>query len=210
MQISHKSKKLLVTGTSGTGKTTFWERYILNAEYDWRFIFDPEGEWSFRQSWPSVGSLDGIQQQLPSGWVVFDPADEFEGELQEGFDWFCDFVFELCKDLPGTKLLATDELQLLTDSNQVSKPLRRVMETGRRRGLDVAFVSHQVNLMHNRTRNQFTEVVSFNQQDPVATKWLEHFQFNAEELQQLQEGEFVLRNKQGAERRGRLKLGVQK
>jgi hypothetical protein len=78
-----------------------------------------------------------------------------------------------------------------------------VLETGRRYGLDAAMISQQPNLIHNRARNQLTEVVTFAQTDANALQYLEQAGFDAETVRKLPLGAWLARNlNSGAQDRG--------
>jgi hypothetical protein len=80
-----------------------------------------------------------------------------------------------------------------------------VLETGRRYGLDAAMISQQPNLIHNRIRNQLTEVVTFQQMDPTAVDWLETVGFDPEAVRALRPGQFLVRNlNSGAQTNGKV------
>jgi hypothetical protein len=194
-QISHKPTKILTTGNSGTGKSTFYTRYILNAIYDRKFIFDHEGEFQQRLDCGAcykLSELPAWTQEFPV--VVYDPSEEFSADLPLAFESFCKFVFEASKQLPGKKLMCCDELQKLIGVNTVSRPLAAILETGRRRGLDTIMVTQQANAVHNRVREQLTEIVTFKQLTDNAIEFLAQMGFSAEELRGLEPLHYVDRN----------------
>jgi hypothetical protein len=55
-------------------------------------------------------------------------------------------------------------------------------------------ISQQPNLIHNRIRNQLTEMVTFQQMDPTAVDWLETVGFDPEAVRALRPGQFLARN----------------
>ena len=129
----------------------------------------------------------------------------FPGRLEAGFRFWCEWCVEVARRLPGKKLMACDELQKLVDPKQSCWELNLAMETGRRLELDAMVISQQPNLIHNRTRNQMTEVVSFRQVDKNAIDFLQSSGFREEDLQQLKPGHYRVRNlTNGAEASGRV------
>lgn len=205
MQLTHRAHKLLVTGRSGSGKTTFWVRYLLGTPAGLKFVFDHEGELSHRLGVPPAVNVDQLGQAAASGWCIYDPAAMFPGRLEEAFNFFCEFAFTVATRIPGRKIFACDELQKLVGTAKVSTELAMVLETGRRYGLDAAMISQQPNLIHNRIRNQVTEVVTFQQMDPNAVEYLEAVGFEPEQIRALRPGSFLARNlNSGAQSSGKV------
>lgn len=200
MNLAHRPTKILVTGKSGSGKSTFASRFLLNVDARVRFIYDHQGEFSLRFKVAPAVDAEGIARQLASGWVFFDPSRMFPGKSSEGWDFFCDFVFEVSQQTPGRKLLFCDELQMLMSRSTLPDEFASVLETGRRYELDLLLVAQQVNLLNNRVRNQLTEIVSFTQTDRTALDWLEDSGFDPGVLRSLPAGQYVDR---------RLSLGLE-
>ena len=205
MQLDHRPYKLLVTGASGTGKTTYWTRYLLGTVAQLKFVFDHEGEFAFRNKIRAATTPEELGIGAHQGWCVFDPGRMFPGDLPSAFNFFCEWAFQVSSRTNGRKLFACDELQTQVGTNQISRELALVLETGRRYGLDAAMISQQPNLIHNRIRNQLTEAVSFRQLDQSAMEWLEGVGFDPEALRGLPDGAYLDRNlKSGAVASGRL------
>jgi len=208
MLLAHKPHKVLVVGASGTGKTTFFLRYLANVRARWRFVFDGEGELAARLGirpacWPDDMAADLIR----TGWCIYDPAEQFPGRTSDAFAYFAGWTFTMAGRLPGRKILAADELQKLTTPWPAGLPpeLATVMETGRRHGLDCAFVSQAPNLLHNRIRNQITELVCFQLIDPRAVEWVALAGLDADRVRALRPGQWVARNlRSGATAAGRV------
>jgi hypothetical protein len=192
MLLNHRPTKILVTGNSGCGKSTFYTRYLLNAPQQFKFVYDHEGEFGYRNGLPTAKQPDELLAAVEKKWVIFDPVEMFPGRTLEGFEFFTEWTFNLSEKLPGTKLFACDELQTIVDVHDTPPGLRLILETGRRQGIDTILVTQQPNIVHNRIRNQLTEVVAFSQVDENAVKFLESLGFDGEEIRQLSPGKFVL------------------
>lgn len=190
MNIAHKPTKLLVTGKSGSGKSTYWLKFIRNSGYAKYFIYDHELEFHLRTGIPAVQSIteEAIRENQ---FLVYDPAREWPGSAPDGFNYFSELVYRVCQQFPGKKLFACDELQKLLGTDTVSPEFSTLIETGRREEIDTAFVSQQPNLIHNRIRNQLTEVVTFAQVDRRAIQFLEDVGYQETEVRGLQELEFI-------------------
>ena len=203
MQLDHEPTKVLVTGASGRGKSSYWTRLLIGYPAQHKFVFDHEGELAVRLRVRAAEDLAGLAQAANTPWCIFDPARMFPGRLPDAFAFFCDFTFQAAVKMRGSKLFACDELQKLLGTDRITDELALVLETGRRYGIDAVMVAQAPNLIHNRIRNQLTEVVTFQQLDGNALKYLREVGFNDEEVRQLRIGQFVARNlKTGGEARG--------
>lgn len=212
VNLLHKSNKLVITGVSGTGKSTYLQKYVLNSfggEYKHVFVFDNECEFSYRLGVQPSRSVEELEKSVETGLTLFDPSTLFEGETPEAWDFFCEWVFQFAKQnlQTGPKLLVCDELQVITSTAQMPFETTLVVETGRRYQLDFAGIAQQLNLLHNRMRNQITELVSFRQEDSLVLDVLEKKGFDAEQIRALADGQFVWRNFQtGASGSGSIDL----
>ena len=83
---------------------------------------------------------------------------------------------------------------MFSSTGQISWELSCVIETGRKYGLDFLAISQQYNLLHNRVRNQATEMVVFRQTDKLILKALEEKGFNPEEIELLKDGQYIDRS----------------
>lgn len=149
-----------------------------------------------------------MAEQFEKGFVLFDPTELFPGDIFSGWDFFCEWAFERQQSNSGTCLLCCDELQVLSSTGQLSWELSLVIETGRRYGLDFCGVTQQLNLVHNRVRNQMTEMITFQQIDKLVLDALEEKGFDRSEVSRLPKGQFVLQNfNTGAIQRGNIFKG---
>lgn len=207
MLLNHRPTKILITGKSSSGKSTYWTRYILNSfrvRYGQIFIFDHEGEFAFRNGIQPCYNSDDLERAYPGGLLCFDPVEQFPGQTFEAFDWFCGFVFELRRwiirnaeqpEAEPIALFACDELQKLTDVYSLAQSFATLLETGRRYGIDTLFIGQQINLIHNRIRNQATECVTFNHVDPMILAAMQDWGFNPDEVAALEfPGEYLLKS----------------
>ena len=163
---------------------------------------------SYRYNLPGALSEDDLVNQFGQGLVLFDPAELFPGDIYSGFEFFCEWSYERSLAEPDTKkLLVADEIQMMANTAAFSWEQCLVVETGRKYGLDFACASQQPNLLHNRLRNQLTEIVCFKQEDALILDWLEEKGFVSDQVRALSEGEFVVRNFQnGANLSGKIDL----
>ncbi|MCI0352013.1 MAG: hypothetical protein L0Z53_21545 [Acidobacteriales bacterium] len=202
MNRAHKLNRVIICGASGTGKTTLYAERILASKARWKFVYDPEEEFSEITGMPVAKTVEEMQAHLAArGIVVFNPEQLFsqgDDELGEGFVFFCRWVFEVSERLPGLKLLAADEIQDFTPNNSnqlLPRSIKRVMDKSRKRKLDSIFNTNAPNELHPGLRRQVTEIVSFKQVDVLPVDWLEERGFDRAELEALPpRGGYVVRN----------------
>ena len=199
MRIAHKPTKLLITGSSGTGKTTFVLRYLTGTLADRVLIYDWQGEFAERLGLtPQPLNFAALGDHADAHRVtVCDPALT-ECPAGEGLARFAVFCREYARNLPnnGTALIVVDELHRLQDTNAAGVPPEfvDVLEFGRRDGLDAVMVSQAPNLLHNRIRNQITEAVVFRLIDARAAGWLEPLGFDLDAIREQRSGSYIYRN----------------
>ena len=209
MQWQHHSSKILITGKSSSGKTTYGLRYLTHARYDYKFIFDGENngqgsELAKRMGLRPCHSAQDLIEALPGRWVLFDPICMFSNPVA-GCLFFADWVFQVCCRLPGEKLVVIDELWKYTNAAVVPAELELVVFTGRRAGLDCLFLSQRPNRIHNSIRDALSEIVCFRLQEENSLKFIKEQGLDHEAVRRLVPGEFIAWNLDtGAEERGRV------
>jgi len=194
VQFTHPNFCLGIVGKRGSGKTSYFLRWLTHSRYHTRFVFDGEGELAGRLGLPAARTPAQLLEALPSGWVVFDPQEMFPGHPLRGFEFFSDWSFRLAERLPGRKLFAADELWRYTCSAVIPPAFEVLLFKGRRVGLDCAFVSQRLNRIHNAVRDTFSEVVAFRHQDKNSIEFLRDNGFDEEAVRRLRPGEWIARN----------------
>lgn len=194
-KFDHPADKRLITGTSGTGKTTLFEKMLTGEKARWKFVFDHQGEFSRRFNRPAVFDLDGLELATEkTGWVIFDPVRIFPGQPSRALDFFADYVLSVSEQLRGRKIFACDELQKLTGTRREPMDFLALLDTGRRFQVDVIAISQAPNRIHNAIRNQLTRIFTFRQSDANAISYLAENGFDAEAVRALPRGQYLWRN----------------
>jgi hypothetical protein len=168
--VTDLAPKLSVTcvfGLSGSGKTKFALKYLLNVPFAVRWIFDPDGEMAERLRLPPAGTPLEIESAIRTGWVCFQPDTLFAASPEEALPFFCDLALSFSAALPGRKVLVVDEVWEHCSPHRIPPELAAVVKKGRRlAGLESVFLSQEPRLLNEAILSQATEVVSFYQDGP--------------------------------------------
>lgn len=202
-KFDHPANRRLITGVSGTGKTTHFLATIASEKARLKFIFDHQGEFARKLKIKPCFTADEIIQAADAGgWILFDPVDmanelDAEGKRRgvvDCFDFFCGLAFAICEVVKGRKLFICDELQKLTTTRNEPDELLSILDTGRRWQIDFYGISQAPNRIHNAIRNQITHITTFRQSDANAVAYLADNGFSADEIRNLRKGEYLWRD----------------
>lgn len=200
----HASVKVAITGISGSGKTTLLEN-LLTKELAkiararkpfWLFVFDhKDGDMARRFGVKPCRNKAELNAAVArGGLVIFDPGEMFPGNPEDGFDWFCKYVWALRSVLKGIKLLVADELDALVDARSEPHSLCVILDQGRTYQIDCYFICQATNGIHNQVRKQFREIFVMMQGDKNGLTWLIEKGFDAAEILALKNGQFLYKN----------------
>lgn len=207
MNIKRKASHVGVYGMSGTGKTSYVERYLIGSHHDRVFIYDHEGEFQERLHLIPIYDFSELTRRCQQERILcFDYSVKYQGLMEETFDEFCTQVFNLCKKhlepVGIESLLVCDELQKVVEPHNIPMPMKIIMQTGRRFALDTIIMSQQPNDINNKVRVQHTELAIFKLQDDNALKFVKNVGMNVEEVMNQKDLHYIWRNtKTGEERR---------
>lgn len=215
MNLAHEPTKILITGASGEGKSTYFTRFVYNSLgtiYNKIYVFDHQAELVTRLGCqPSYTEDDLTKAWERNNLIVFDPSVIFPGETENAWNFFCEWTFERCQNNLGyKKLLACDELQMFSSTKELPWEQCLIIETGRKYELDFLGISQQYNLVHNRVRNQMTELITFRQEDKLVLDALEEKGFQSDSVKRLSKGEFLIRNTKGVYLKSKIDLTQQR
>jgi len=207
VDIENKRTVTICAGVSGTGKSTFALRYLVNAPLAIRFCFDPDGEFADRLGLEPAQDAYGLGLALCNSWVIFDPHGIFPGRINEAFAFFCEWSFTVSESIPGRKCLVVDEVWKYCTPNAIPEELALVTQTGRKRGLGLLVNTQLPNKLNGSILNEVSEFVCFRLQQDKALEKAAEYGFDVEEVKALADLQFVARNlDSGGELRGRIKV----
>ena len=194
-----------IAGMSGSGKSTFAYRLLINAPAACRFVFDDLGRAAVRLGLRPCYTLQELEAALATRWVIFNPHRIFEGETQKAFCWFCYWVYQVSKRGPGKKYFLVDEIWQWQDSYKVPKELSTVVQTGREENIELVSATQLPHKINATITGQATELVCFRIQEPLALERLQALGADPELVSNLPMGEFVSYNRiKGGMMRGRV------
>jgi hypothetical protein len=205
LEVQNNRKVIVCSGVSGSGKSTFALRYLVNASLQYRFIFDKEGEYSQRLQMPLAGGQYEMDLGLCRGWVLFDPHVHFAGRLADAFNFFCDWAYQISERLPGEKLFVVDEAWRYVTARRYPAELSECVQSGRKRGLGCLFNTQNPDALHEVIRSECSELICFKLGE--AFDWPKSKGFKMEEVAALPTLRFIARNvDSGGELRGAIKV----
>ena len=185
----------LIVGMTGSGKSTFAYRYLVNAPAVNRFIFDDLGRAAVRLRLRPCYTSHDLEASLASRWTVFNPHRMFPGDTSSAFRFFCHWVYNCSRRGPGKKLFLADELWQWQSPQGIPKELAMVVQTGREENLELVCATQLPHKVHASITGQATELVCFRTDEPLALARIRELGLDANEVQQLPLGAFVALNR---------------
>lgn len=205
----------VAAGVSGTGKSLFGRRLLLNGQYAARFLFDAEfserdrtrTEFSDWLGLPPARTEYELALGLCNGWVCFDPHHHFSGRLDAAVKFFCEWAYAMSAKLPGEKIIAIPEVWRYCRPQGIPQELANIVQSGRRVGLHLLVDTQEPNRLNSSIINGVSEFVAFKLQSPLALDVAENFGLDRIEVKALKTFEFISRDLDGGgERRGKIAL----
>ena len=176
---SLEPQNTLVTGMTGSGKTTFIIRLILNALAVQRcnptpaacvFIFDDEVRTSPRLGINAITTEHGFESAMSRRVVAFNPVtmftpNESDRDLfatkRRAFRWFCTKVYEVCQWGPGQKIISIPEIWRFCTPDSIPMEFARLMQMGRELNTHVICDTQHPERVNQSVLGASTELVCF-------------------------------------------------
>jgi hypothetical protein len=185
----------VIVGMTGSGKTTFALRYLLNAPAACRFIFDDLGRAATRlRIRPAYTALE-VENALATRWVVFNPHRMFPGDTKSAFRWFCQWVYDVSRRGQGKKLLLVDEVWQHQDNMQLPRELALVVQTGREENIELVCATQLPHKINASITGQSTELVCFRVDERLALQCVRDLKTDPDAVQALPLGQFISYNR---------------
>ena len=185
----------LVVGMTGSGKTTFALRYLLNVQAACRFVFDDLGQVASRLGIPHVSTSAEMESALVSRWVVYNPHRMFPGKADDAFRFFCKWAMDCSRRGPGKKVLFVDEVWRWCGTQSIPEELAAVAQMGRAEGLELLSATQLPHKVNASITGQSTEMVAFRLAEPLALARAGELGADIPALQSLPLGSFIAWNR---------------
>ena len=180
---------------TGSGKTTFAIKLLLNASVSCRFVFDDLGRAATRLKINPCRTLRDCETALASRWVVYNPHTMFRGNPGGAFNWFCEWVYEVSRRGPGKKMFVADEVWQWQTGHQIPDELKLLVTTGREEGVSLVSCTQYPHQMNSALTGSATEIVCFRLDEPRALERVAELGMDARRVQNLPLGAFIARNR---------------
>jgi hypothetical protein len=185
----------LIVGMTGSGKSTFAYRYLLNAPAACRFIFDDLGRAATRLSMTPCYTARDCELALAKQWVIFNPHRMFPGDTKAAFRWFCHWTYQASCRGPGKKFFLVDEVWQWQNNLEMPKELALVVQTGREENLELVCATQLPHKVNASITGQSTELVCFRLNEPLALKCIANLGAESSTVSELPLGSYVAYNR---------------
>jgi hypothetical protein len=185
----------LVCGMTGSGKTSFCIRYLLNVSAACRFIFDDLGQVASRLGVSHAATSAELESALATRWVVFNPHRMFPGDVSAAFRFFCQWAYDVSRRGPGKKVLMVDEVWSKCSPNAIPKELATVAQTGRAENLELLCATQLPHKVHASITGQSTELVCFRLDERLALDAVQELSAEPDVVRTLPLGSYVSWNR---------------
>jgi hypothetical protein len=180
---------------TGSGKSTFALRYLLNAPAACNFIFDDLGRAATRLgARPSYTALE-LERALADRWAIFNPSRIFPGDYKNAFRWFCQWCYDCSRRGPGKKRLLVDEVWQWQDGLSLPRELALVVQTGREENLELVCATQLPHKVNAAITGQSTELVCFRLGEEKALDRIEELGADRDTVQSLPLGSYISYNR---------------
>ena len=164
----------LIVGMTGSGKTTFVNRYLLNDNAAaCRFIFDDLNRMAPRLKLSACYSQAQLETSLATRWSAFNPARLFPGDTKNAFRWWCRWVFHVAGRGPGKKMVVIPEVWRHCNPDSIPPELALLAQAGRELHVELIADTQRPELLNGSLVGAATEIVAFKLQSGEGLKSLD-------------------------------------
>jgi len=180
----------LLVGMTGSGKTTFALRYLLNVSAACRFVFDDLGQVAGRLHGSHASTSNELEAALATRWVIFNPHRMFPGDCENAFRFFCQWAYDCSRRGPGKKVFLADEVWRWCSPQGIPKELAALAQMGRAENLELMTATQMPHKLHSSIAGQATELVAFRLDEPLALARVRELGADPEAVRALPLGSF--------------------
>lgn len=167
---------------TGSGKTTFVNRYLLNSEPACRFLYD-----DLNRMWPRLKlspcyAPAHLEASLATRWSAFVPArilGHFKGDPKLAFRWWCRWVFAAASRGPGKKMVVIPEVWRHCNEDSIPMELATLLQAGRELGIECIVDTQRPERLNGSITGAVTELVVFRQMGREAIRATEAMLYDA-------------------------------
>ena len=166
----------VIAGMTGSGKTTFVNRLLLNDEAAaCRFIFDDLNRMWPRLKLPPCYSAEALESSLATRWSAFNPQKMlhlFAGDGKKAFRWWCKWVFAAASRGPGKKIVCVPEVWRHCNPDSIPPELALLAQAGRELGIELVLDTQRPELLNGSLTGACTEIVVMRMMNPDGVRAL--------------------------------------
>ena len=167
----------LIVGMTGSGKTTFVNRYLLNDAPACRFIFD-----DLNRMWPRLKlspcySQAQLESSLATRWSAFVPAKmlfHFNGDMKQAFRWWLKWIWNVAHRGEGKKMVVIPEVWRHCNPDTIPAELAMLAQAGRELHVELICDTQRPEMLNPSLVGAATELVAFRQASAVALRATEN------------------------------------
>lgn len=196
------SVKVLITGISGVGKSTLFEKIVRRSKSKWVFLYDhKQGDLARRFGVKACFDAEQLIERIASldsvggGVVVYNPGKEYPGKPALGFEWFCQWLWMAKDEFEGKIVFGSDELDALVGVRKEPENFCVMLDQGRTFEIEIVVIAHATNGIHNQVRSQFTEIFCMMQGDKNGVDFLLERGFDPVKIAGLKHGLWLYNDK---------------
>jgi hypothetical protein len=194
----------LVPGMTGSGKTTFVIRLLLNSAPACRFIFDDENRTAPRLRLNPCYTERDLEDALATRWVAFNPCKLFfprPGDRdilapkKRAFAYFCAWIFHVAGRGPGVKIISLPEIWRFCTPDAIPPEFASLMQMGRELNTHVIMDTQRPEMVNPSIIGSATELVCFKLLSPEALRTVDKLGADREKVAALPLGSFASYNR---------------
>lgn len=188
---------IFIPGMTGSGKTWFARKYLINVEPQpaCRFLFDEGSRWSKWLPIRPCFTWEECSRALTSRWVLFNPSRLYPDNYAQAFDDFCTWVYSASSGGPGSKILAVQELWQWCDARTMPRGFRLCTQAGREHGIQLLLDTQEPHRINSSVLGQTTELVCFRLQEPKSLECIRELGGDVDKVRSLPLGQFLSLNR---------------